>query len=246
MYQLNFSNKQKNNPENPNQPKEYYSAGHSEGHIQQIPSGYNISSIQNIGTPDNILMPTADYTKSMESFQSVDGQSIATHEHAVSSMYQTNVNKVADNASQNMYDQWYNNNAIPPPIENSWFSKDNIRGTKQWPEQSVENYENIQQPSEFVNLEVVIPALEERDIYGSRDSINRETLDNDPKAVVNVQKETINVREYRQEINNVEVPSIQQHTQSHRSLQQDQVRLLYIYYNIFYVNNMMTINRLIN
>ncbi|XP_035722882.1 protein transport protein Sec16A-like isoform X7 [Vespa mandarinia] len=222
MYQLNFSNKQKNNPENPNQPKEYYSAGHSEGHIQQISSGYNITSVQNIGTPDNILMPTADYTKSMESFQSVDGQSIATHEHAVSSMYQTNANKVADNASQNMYDQWYNNNAIPPPIENSWFSNDNIRGTKQWPEQIVENYENIQQPSEFVNLEVVIPALEERDIYGSRDSINRETLDNDPKAVVNVQKETINVREYRQEVNNVEVPSIQQHTQSHRSLQQDQ------------------------
>nr|XP_050850810.1 uncharacterized protein LOC127064191 isoform X2 [Vespula vulgaris] len=222
MYQLNFSNKQKNNPENPNQPKEYYSAGHSEGHIQQIPSGYNISSVQNIGTPDNILMPTADYTKSMESFQSVDGQSIATHEHAVSSMYQTNANKVTDNASQNMYDQWYNNNAIPPPIENSWFSKDNIRGTKQWPEQSVENYENIQQPSEFVNLEVVIPALEERDIYGSRDSINRETLDNDPKAVANVQKETINVREYRQEVNNVEVPSIQQHTQSHRSMQQEQ------------------------
>ncbi|XP_043669308.1 uncharacterized protein LOC122629675 isoform X1 [Vespula pensylvanica] len=222
MYQLNFSNKQKNNPENPNQPKEYYSAGHSEGHIQQIPSGYNISSVQNIGTPDNILMPTADYTKSMESFQSVDGQSIATHEHAVSSMYQTNANKVTDNASQNMYDQWYNNNAIPPPIENSWFSKDNIRGTKQWPEQSVENYENIQQPSEFVNLEVVIPALEERDIYGSRDSINRETLDNDPKAVANVQKEPINVREYRQEVNNVEVPSIQQHTQSHRSMQQEQ------------------------
>ncbi|XP_015177291.1 PREDICTED: uncharacterized protein LOC107066825 isoform X5 [Polistes dominula] len=223
MYQLNLSNKQRSNPENPNHPKDYFSSGFSEEHSQQIHSGY-IGGVQNIVTPDNILMPTVDYTKSMESFQSVDAQSIAPHEHAVSSMYQTNANKAAtDNAPPNMvYDQWYNNNAIPPPIENSWFSKDNIRGSKQWPEQSVENYENIQQPSEFVNLEVVIPALEERDIYGSRDSINRETLDNDPKVLANLQKETINVREYRQEVNNIEVPSIQQHTQGHRSLQQEQ------------------------
>ncbi|XP_043500404.1 uncharacterized protein LOC122522990 isoform X1 [Polistes fuscatus] len=222
MYQLNLSNKQRNNPENPNHPKDYFSSGLSEEHTQQIHSGY-IGDVQNIVTPDNIFMPTADYTKSMESFQSVDAQSIPPHEHAVSSMYQTNTNKAAtDNAPPNMYDQWYNNNAIPPPIENSWFSKDNIRGSKQWPEQSVENYENIQQPSEFVNLEVVIPALEERDIYGSRDSINRETLDNDPKALANLQKEAVNVREYRQEVNNIEVPSIQQHTQSHRSLQQEQ------------------------
>ncbi|XP_014489136.1 PREDICTED: uncharacterized protein LOC106752154 isoform X3 [Dinoponera quadriceps] len=98
------------------------------------------------------------------------------------------------NVSQSGYDQWYKQSAL----ENTWYGKD--RPPKQWnAEQNVENYENIQQTSDFVNVEVVTTSLQERDIYGSRDSINKETLDNEPKP-----KEA-NQRDFREEASNVEV-----------------------------------------
>jgi hypothetical protein len=87
----------------------------------------------------------------------------------------------------------------------------------------VENYENIQQPSEFVNLEVVAPELQERDIYGSRDSINKETLDNDQVLRQANSLKEVSLRDYRQETNNVEVPTIQQIQQA---IQAEQVKFL--------------------
>ena len=117
--------------------------------------------------------------------------------------------KGLENASQAGYDQWYNQNTSVAQ-DNNWYGNDrvmNIRVQKWTPEQNVENYENIQQPSEFVNSEVVAPELQERDIYGSRDSINKETLDNDPKLTANSTKDSSNSRDFKQEVSNVEVPT---------------------------------------
>lgn len=91
------------------------------------------------------------------------------------------------------YDNWYNH----------WGEDGNQWST----ERNVENYENIQQqPNEFMNLEVVAQEPLQRDLYGSRESINKETLDNDPK--VPVPKE-----EFVQEQSNVEVVQTVQQTE---------------------------------
>lgn len=79
------------------------------------------------------------------------------------------------------YDQWYNQK-VPPQLGGNYYQNNNrVDLQSQWTQgQSVENYENIQVSSDFVNSEVVsAPETPERDIYGSRDSINRETLDNE-------------------------------------------------------------------
>ncbi|XP_033228238.1 uncharacterized protein LOC117180044 isoform X4 [Belonocnema kinseyi] len=115
----------------------------------------------------------------------------------------------SENASQAGYDQWYNQNTAVAQ-DNNWYGNDrvmNVRAQKWTPEPNVENYENIQQPSEFVNLEVVAPELQARDIYGSRDSINKETLDNDPKFSANSSKDSSNSRDFKQEVSNLEVPT---------------------------------------
>lgn len=102
-----------------------------------------------------------------------------------------------DNAQgETGYDQWYNQST-----QSGSQRFTNIRSQKWSAEQNVENYENIQQQSsDFMNLEVVAPEMQVKDIYGSRESINQETLDNDPKIAT--PKETV------REFNNVEVPSL--------------------------------------
>lgn len=165
-------------------------------------------------TPDNISLDYA--APAVEASHSMDNQGVISKEHSTHNTYQVPNIKPTENIAQSSYDQWYNQNTVVRPPENAWYSKDHARLSKEWStEQNVENYENIQQPSEFVNLEVVAPSLQERDIYGSRDSINKETLDNDPKPVMNPAKETTSARDFRQEVNNIEVPSAQQPTRSH-------------------------------
>ena len=127
---------------------------------------------------------------------------------------------------QKNYDEWYNQSATQPQQMASRYTNDratrpaaSVAGAlsppQQWaPEQIVENYENIQQSVEFINLEVVAPVMQEQNIYGSRDSINKETLENDPKPVANSPKDSVaSVRDTRQEASNFEVPSVQQFQQ---------------------------------
>lgn len=124
----------------------------------------NSSNVHNNGTPD--------YPSSMD------------NSHTVETQDQIDPVKPIDM----VYDQWYNQNTT----ENPGQSKDRSRSSKPWvSEQNLENYENIQQPTE-----IDTPGLKERDIYGSRDSMNKETLDNDSKQI----------RDFKQEVNNVEVP----------------------------------------
>lgn len=101
-------------------------------------------------------------------------------------LYQNDDEKVAESAT---YDQWYKGTAS----ENR--SRD------------VENYENVQQRlefpkwgGEFVNLEVVQPEAQVRDAFGSKESINKETPDND--LVKDVTKAS---KDYRLEPSNSEV-----------------------------------------
>lgn len=72
-----------------------------------------------------------------------------------------------------------------------------------------------------MNLEVVAPELQERDIYGSRDSINKETLDNDQVLRQAMAPKETAARDFRQEVSNVEVPTVQQIQQP---IQAEQVR----------------------
>ncbi|XP_018059402.1 PREDICTED: uncharacterized protein LOC108694426 isoform X2 [Atta colombica] len=182
----------------------------------QHPPNFNVASIRN-SVPDNMPVLPPDYASSgIENSHSVDSQPIVGQDPLISNTYQSGATKIVDSISQSSYDQWYNQNTL----ENAWYAKDHSRALpKQWntPEQSVENYENIQQSSDFINVEVVAPAtLKERDIYGSRDSINKETLDNDPKPSMSP-KEATNIRDFREEVNNIEVLSVQQ-TRSHPPL----------------------------
>ncbi|XP_011687970.1 PREDICTED: uncharacterized protein LOC105450057 isoform X2 [Wasmannia auropunctata] len=178
----------------------------------------NFTNIRGNPIPDNMpVLPPA--SSGIENSHSIDSQPpIVGQDHLISNTYQSGAAKVTDSISQSGYDQWYNQNSL----ENAWYTKDHSRPLpKQWnaPEQNVENYENIQQTSDFINVEVVAPAtLKERDIYGSRDSINKETLDNDPKPSASP-KEATNIRDFREEVNNVEVLSMQQQQQ-----QQQQAR----------------------
>lgn len=172
----------------------------------------NVASIRSNPVPDNIPVLSSDYVPSgieKDHSYSVDSQPVVSQDHLIPNTYQSGATKIIDSISQSGYDQWYNQNTL----ENAWYAKDHSRPpTKQWntPEQNVENYENIQQTSDFINVEVVAPAiLKERDIYGSRDSINKETLDNDPKPSTSP-KEATNIRDLREEVNNVEVLSMQQ------------------------------------
>ncbi|XP_011879945.1 PREDICTED: uncharacterized protein LOC105568691 isoform X2 [Vollenhovia emeryi] len=188
-----------------------------EARAQHSSASFSVASPRGSSLPDNLPVIPPDYAPSgVESTHPVDSQPIVGQDHPTPSAYQSGVAKMTDGVSQSGYDQWYNRNAL----ENAWYAKDHSRpAAKQWhtPEQNVENYENIQQTSDFVNVEVVEvvapAALKERDIYGSRDSINKETLDNDPK-------ETTGVRDFREEVNNVEVLSTQQQQQQ----QQQQAR----------------------
>ncbi|XP_018368875.1 PREDICTED: uncharacterized protein LOC108764951 isoform X3 [Trachymyrmex cornetzi] len=184
----------------------------------QHPGNFNVASIRGNSIPDNMPVLPSDYTSSgIENSHSIDSQPIVGQDPLISNTYQSGATKIVDSTSQSSYDQWYNQNTL----ENAWYAKDHSRPPpKQWntPEQNVENYENIQQSSDFINVEVVAPAtLKERDIYGSRDSINKETLDNDPKPSTSPKEVPTNIRDFREEVNNVEVPSVQQQQQQTRS-----------------------------
>ncbi|XP_043254632.1 uncharacterized protein LOC122398624 isoform X2 [Colletes gigas] len=200
--------------ENQNEPSEVHPVIPEDGWNQNTAS-------QSSSTPDNIPGLPSDYAPpGAENSHSIDSQGAISKENSTHSTYPPTNIKPTDNMTQSGYDQWYNQNTLPRSIDNTWYPKDHARLVKEWStEQTVENYEIIQQPSEFVNLEVVTPSLQERDIYGSRDSINKETLDNDPKPVMNPVKESASVRDFRQEVNNIEVPS----ARSHPPLQPEQV-----------------------
>ncbi|KAG5306835.1 SC16A protein, partial [Acromyrmex insinuator] len=180
----------------------------------QPSSADNSSFAQNVSQNNNSVRFAVNEWQ--QNSHSVDSQPIVGQDPLISNTYQSGATKIVDSISQSSYDQWYNQNTL----ENAWYAKDHSRPPpKQWntPEQSVENYENIQQSSDFINVEVVAPAtLKERDIYGSRDSINKETLDNDPKQSTSP-KEATNIRDFREEVNNVEVLSVQQQQQQTRS-----------------------------
>jgi len=208
--QLNLGKKSNKYMDHPGESLETH-PNSIEGRIQHS-SNFNVPDIRGNPVPDNIPMLSTDYVpSSMENSHCIDSQPIAGQDHPISNTYHSGAVKISD-ASQSNYDQWYKQSATP--LENSWYVKDSTRSpAKQWnTEQNVENYENIQQTSDFVNVEVITPAtLQERDIYGSRDSINKETLDNDPKS--SASSKEINVRDFREEANNVEVPSMQQQIQ---------------------------------
>ncbi|XP_036143891.1 uncharacterized protein LOC105832660 isoform X2 [Monomorium pharaonis] len=205
----------------------YSSSALPEGRAQHPTNLVNVANIRGNPVPDNMPMLSPDYAPSgPENSHSIDSQPIVSQEHLMpSNTYQSSATKITDSLSQSGYDQWYNQNTL----ENVWYTKDYQHRPlppKQWntPEQNVENYENIQQTSDFVNVEVVAPAttLKARDIYGSRDSINKETLDNDPKPNASP-KEAINIRDFREEVNNIEVPSMQQQARSHPPLVPEQM-----------------------
>lgn len=119
----------------------------------------------------------------------------------------------SENVTSANYEQWYKQTVRSQSDSNSTFSEIHASPKQRHPEsQNVENFENIQQSTEFVNLEVVTPEVQKRDIYGSRDSINKETLDNDQQQMPRL-KEPV-TRDFRQEVNNVEVPTVQQPLQA--------------------------------
>ncbi|KAG7208272.1 hypothetical protein KM043_014515 [Ampulex compressa] len=223
--QLSLGNKTEVHLENQKEVSEIHSTVPTETWSQQSSTGYNINNSYSNNTPGNTpVLPSNYLPTALENFHSVDSQPVVSQldvNQMVSNTYSMANVKLPEPVSQSGYDQWYNQNTIPLS-ENMWHPKDHAQPLKQWnTEQNVENCENIQQPSEFVNLEVVTPSLQERDIYGSRDSINKETLDNEPKPVIN-SKEVTSVREFRQEINNIEVPSVQPQVRSHQPLQPEQ------------------------
>ncbi|KAK9310683.1 hypothetical protein QLX08_000014 [Tetragonisca angustula] len=216
LEQLNLGTKVSKHIESQNESKEAQSVNPEDG--------WNQSAISNISvTPNDISGLSLDCTAlGAENIHSNDD--LISQDRSVLNAYQMTNIKPADNIPQSGYDQWYSQDTLSLTTENTLYSKDNVHPPKEWNiEQNVENYENIQQPSEFVNLEVVAPSLQKRDIYGSRDSINKETLDNDPKPVSISTKEITSTRDFRQEINNIEVPSAQQSTRSHSHLQTEQV-----------------------
>ncbi|XP_017880909.1 uncharacterized protein LOC108625408 isoform X3 [Ceratina calcarata] len=211
LEQLNLATKLSKQVENQNESKE----------LQPVPpeDGWRQNS-----SNDSAVAGNMSGLLGAESSHSSDNQTVVSQEHSSLSMYQATNLMPTDNIAQSGYDQWYSQNALSLSADNTWYSKDHPRPPKEWStEQNVENYENIQQPSEFVNLEVVTPSLQKRDIYGSRDSINKETLDNDPKPILNPAKEVGGSRDFRQEISNIEVPSIQPSARSHSLLQSEQV-----------------------
>ncbi|XP_017755793.1 PREDICTED: uncharacterized protein LOC108547663 isoform X3 [Eufriesea mexicana] len=218
LEQLNLSSKINKNVESQTESEEVQPVIPEDGWGQNV-------TFNNNATPDNIPgLPLDCAVLGTEGTHPNENQNVISQEHSALSTYQMTNIKPTDNIAQSGYDQWYSQDTLPHSSENTWYSKDNVRPPKEWSiEQNVENYENIQQPSEFVNLEVVAPSLQERDIYGSRDSINKETLDNDPKPVLNPVKEVSNTRDFRQEVNNIEVLSAQQNTRSHSLLQAEQV-----------------------
>ncbi|XP_072764832.1 uncharacterized protein Sec16 isoform X2 [Anoplolepis gracilipes] len=190
-----------------------------EGKAQHSAANFNIGNIRN-PVPDNIsILPSSN----IDSTHSSDKQPAVSQDHPISNTYQ-NVTKMTDSISQSGYDQWYNQSAL----ENAWYAKDHHSRPppkqRTAPEQNVENYENIQQTSDFVNVEIVVPTtLQERDIYGSRDSINKEMLDNDPRPKTSLKEGATNVRGFREEMSNVEVLSMQQQVRPHPPLQTEQM-----------------------
>ncbi|KAJ8680007.1 hypothetical protein QAD02_015794 [Eretmocerus hayati] len=123
--------------------------------------------------------------------------------------------------SVDKYDQWYNQN-VHMQSDKDFFNSDRTHSSDPWPPaQNVENYENIQQTPDFVNLEVVAPEPQARDMYGSHDSINKETLDNDQVVRQTTPPKEASMNDFRQETNNVEVPANLQ--QAHLPLQSEQV-----------------------
>lgn len=222
--QLSIESKSSKHTDHPAESLDMYSNSMEGRGAQHTAANFNI---RNSSMPDNMPVLPPDYVaSSVENSHSIDSQpSIVAQEHLIPNTYQSGATKVTDSVSQSGYDQWYNQSALPTSLGNTWYAKDHARPPKQWnAEQNVENYENIQQTSDFVNVEVVAPAanLQERDIYGSRDSINKETLDNEPKPSTSP-KEATNIRDFREEANNIEVPSVQQPARPHPPLQPEQM-----------------------
>ncbi|XP_048506299.1 uncharacterized protein LOC105694018 isoform X4 [Athalia rosae] len=169
--------------------------------------------------PDH-FRDVSEKVQAAETDRQSDNQSIppplGSQEHTSPHTYQTDNSRVSEVAPQNAgYDQWYAQRNTAVQSENNWYRQDNQSRPQNWtPEQNIENYENIQQSAEFVNLEVVTPMLQKRNIYGSHDSINRETLDNEPKSGTSQLKDPAVPRDLQEDINNVEVPTLHQPQQS--------------------------------
>ncbi|XP_050456313.1 protein transport protein Sec16A isoform X4 [Cataglyphis hispanica] len=219
--QLNLGNKSRKHTDYSDESLDVY-LNPVEGKVQHSATNFNVGSRSN---PDNISVLPSDYVSSSmdrPSTHSTDNQPPMSQDHPIPNTYH-NVTKMTDSISQSGYDQWYNQSTL----QNAWYAKDHSRlPTKQRsaPEQNVENYENIQQTSDFINVEIVVPTtLHERDIYGSRDSINKEMLDNDPKPKASPKESVTNVRGFREEMNNVEVLSMQQQVRPHPPLQTEQM-----------------------
>lgn len=224
--QLNIGGKSNKHTDHSVESLDVHSTSMEGRGAQHTATNFNVTNIRNSSVPDNMSVLPPDYAaSSAENTHSIDSPlPIVAQEHLIPNTYQSGATKVTDSVSQSGYDQWYNQNTLPTSLENTWYAKDHVRPPKQWnAEQNVENYENIQQTSDFVNVEVLAPTttLQERDIYGSRDSINKETLDNDPKPSASP-KEATNTRDFREEASNVEVPSVQQQ-RPHPPLQPEQM-----------------------
>ena len=174
----------------------------------QLQSHASIQSNEVIDSavPDNVPEVGSENARALE--PSLNSHDIASADQEGS--------KGLENSSQVGYDQWYNQSR--PVEQDNWYGNESVGNTrtqKYVSKQNVENYENIQQSSDFVNLEVVAPELQERDIYGSRDSINKETLDNDPKATASVSKELGSPREFKQKVSNMDVQKLNQQPPFH-------------------------------
>ncbi|XP_029677547.1 uncharacterized protein LOC115244220 [Formica exsecta] len=219
--QLNLENKSGKPTDYSGESLEIYPSS-VEGKAQHSVANFNVGSRSN-PVPDNIPVLPPDYApSSMDNIHSADNQPAVSQDHPIPNTYQ-NVTKTTDSTSQSGYDQWYNQSAL----QNAWYAKDHSRPPakqRSAPDQNVENYENIQQTSDFVNVEIVVPTtLQERDIYGSRDSINKEMLDNDPRPKASPKEGVTNVRGFREEMSNVEVLSMQQQIRPHPPLQTEQM-----------------------
>ncbi|XP_020290627.1 uncharacterized protein LOC109858109 isoform X2 [Pseudomyrmex gracilis] len=228
--QLNLGNKSSKHANHSSESLEAYPSP-GDGRAQHSVANFNVTNIRSNSIPDNIPVLPPDYASNIENSHSVvDSQPVVSQNHQISNTYQNGATKVGatDSVSQSGYDQWYNQSARTTTVIENAKEHTRTSAPNQWssPKQNVENYENIQLTSDFMNVEVVAPdhqiSLQERDIYGSRDSINKETLDNDPKPSTSP-KDTTNTRDFREEINNIEVLSVQQQIRPHASLQAEQM-----------------------
>ncbi|XP_012286422.1 uncharacterized protein LOC105702982 isoform X2 [Orussus abietinus] len=159
---------------------------------------------ENISTIPSGHASGSDHTSLVESQPPVIQERVlpeATH--------QPNASNIMDNTSRGGYDQWYNQNVHKQP-GNEWRVNEQVQPMKQWsPEQDVENSENIQQSSDFINLETVTAGSQAHDVYQSNDSVNREDINKEGKSTGSVIKEGTSSNDIQQETNEIEISSTQ-------------------------------------